>query len=244
MNAAPVLPCARRVALLVLLGLAACATPARAPVLSAAPTPEAAGMVDVRALVPDIALDIRYAGPHNFVGAVIAGYEAPRCYLLRPAAEALRRAELALRADGLRLQVFDCYRPVRAVRHFVAWANDVADQRTKAAYYPNLDKRALLGDYIAPTSGHSRGATVDLTLLQCDARGADCRPLDMGTPFDYFDVAAHTDAPGATARQRANRHRLRAAMQQAGFRNYPLEWWHYTLQPEPAPATAYDFPVR
>ncbi|HEY0506100.1 MAG TPA: M15 family metallopeptidase [Lysobacter sp.] len=212
--------------------------------VSDATTPEAAGLVDVRALVPDIDLDLRYAGRDNFVGDRIDGYEAPRCFLLRPAAEALQRAEQSLRHEGLRLRLYDCYRPARAVRHFVAWAHDLDDQRTKARHYPGLDKQQLLDGYISPTSGHSRGATVDLTLLRCDAAGGDCRPLDMGTGFDFFDPLANTDSPRATPEQRANRHRLRAAMQAAGFRNYPMEWWHFTLDPEPAPKTFFDVPVR
>jgi len=199
-------------------------------------------LVSIQALVPDIDLDIRYAGRDNFTGAPVPGYDAPRCLLLRPAAEALARADAALRPQGYRLRIFDCYRPRRAVQAFMAWIDAPDDPTAKATYYPNLDKRALRGDYIAPTSGHSRAATVDLTLLRCDA-GA-CGPLDMGTPFDFFDPAANTDAPGLTGAQRANRQRLVDAMRAAGFRNYPMEWWHFTLDPEPAPDVAYDVPVR
>lgn len=227
-----------------ILLFAACAT-SKAPTMpiADATTPEAAGMVDLRTLVPDIDLDMRYAGSDNFVGVPVDGYLAPRCFLLVPAARALARVEQTLRREQLRLRVYDCYRPARAVRHFVAWAGDLRDQRTKPQYYPNLDKRDLLGDYISPTSGHSRGATVDLTLLECDAQGKACMPLDMGTGFDFFDIAANTDSPQATATQRANRLRLRAAMQHAGFRNYPLEWWHYTLAPEPAPDRFFNFVI-
>lgn len=217
--------------------------PAVAPKLSPATDAAAAGMVDLRELVPDLAQEIRYASSDNFVGRPVEGYGASRCYLLRPAAQALQRVELALRREGLRLKVYDCYRPARAVRDFVVWAGDLHDQSSKSAYYPNLDKSVLLGDYISPTSGHSRGATLDLTLLRCDSDDA-CAPLDMGTSFDYFDVSAHTDWAGATAVQRGNRQRLRAAMAREGFANYPLEWWHYTYKPEPSPDTAYDFPIR
>jgi zinc D-Ala-D-Ala dipeptidase len=225
--------------------LAHCATrPGLAPTTSAARTANEAGMVSLEALVPGIALDIRYAGRHNFVGRPVDGYDAAKCYLLQPVAKALQRVETELRSQGLRLQVFDCYRPVRAVRDFVAWAADAQDQAGKAEFYPNLPKSSLVPGYISDRSGHSRGATVDLTLLRCDTGGKDCKPLDMGTPFDFFDPLAHTDAPAATPAQRANRHLLRDAMQRAGFRNYAQEWWHYTLQPEPSPATAYDFPVR
>ena len=227
----------------------ACAVFASTPVaaqprLSDAKTPAEAGLVDIATLVPDIALDMRYAGSDNFVGTRVDAYHAARCYLLKPAAQALQRVETELRKQHLRLKLFDCYRPARAVRHFVEWAGDLADQRTKPRYYPNLDKRELLGDYIAPVSGHSRGATLDLTLLRCDARGRQCAELDMGTDFDFFDARAHTDAPDISAEQRANRQRLRAAMEGGGFRNYPLEWWHYTLTPEPSAETIHDVPVQ
>jgi D-alanyl-D-alanine dipeptidase len=228
-----------------ILALCACAsTPATTPVLSEATTASAAGLVDVATLVPDIALEIRYAGSDNFTGTPVDGYLAPKCYLLRPVAQALQRVELSLRERQLRLKLFDCYRPARAVRHFVRWAGDLSDQRTKPHYYPNLDKRELLGDYIAPVSGHSRGATLDLTLLQCDGDDGRCRPLDMGTGFDFFDPRAHTDSTDVTSIQRANRLRLREAMAAQGFRNYPLEWWHYTLVPEPTPRMLYDVPVQ
>lgn len=205
-------------------------------------TPDSAGMVDIAALVPDIDLDIRYAGPHNFTGGPVEGYEAPKCYLLREAAEALGEVEAALRPQGLRLRIFDCYRPERSVRAFMRWAADRADQSTKAEYYPSLDKASLVPGYIAERSGHSKGATVDLTLLECGDEG--CQPLDMGTPFDYFDPLANTDNPAITAGQRANRTRLRAAMARHGFENYPMEWWHYSFRMDPPPEAFHDIPVR
>jgi D-alanyl-D-alanine dipeptidase len=242
------LPCLRiGSSLLVALGAFVCATAIAAdaaPKTSPAQTAAAAGMVDIRSLVPDFAVDMRYAGAENFVGARVEGYEMPRCYLLRAVAEALQRVELALRERQMRLKVFDCYRPTRAVRHFMRWGGDLQDQRTKAKYYPNLDKSVLLGDYIAPISGHSRGATLDLTLIRCDAEGRKCEPLDMGTEFDFFDLRAHTDTPDVTPDQHENRLLLRSAMQREGFENYTLEWWHYTFKPEPTPDLAYDFPVR
>lgn len=214
------------------------------PTLSPAKTAAAANLVDIRTLVPDMAEDIKYAGSDNFVGAPVDGYLAPKCLLLRPVAEALARIERELRTQHRRLKIWDCYRPARAVAHFVRWAHDLGDQRTKPQHYPALDKSKLLGGYIAPVSGHSRGATIDLTLQQCAADGSHCKPLDMGTDFDFFDVRAHTDTPDVTAQQHANRLLLRDAMQREGFRNYPMEWWHYTLTPEPAPHTLYDVPVQ
>ena len=172
------------------------------------------------------------------------GYEAPRCWLRREAAEALARAEASLRARKLRLHVFDCYRPVRAVAHFMRWVNDAGDVATKATHYPDLDKPQLLDGYIAEVSGHSRGYTVDLTLMRCDDRGAACAPLDMGTGFDFFGTRANTDSPEATPEQRANRHLLRDAMQAAGFGDYPMEWWHFTFRTGAEPGPLYDVPVR
>lgn len=231
-----------RSALFVLSLLAGCAESQAQVSLSPATEFAAVGIVDVSSTIPGVALDMRYAGTNNFVGSRVEGYDAPKCYLHKAAAEALGRVERELRADGLRLKIFDCYRPVRAVKHFVRWAEDLSDRRTQATYYPKLDKSQLLGVYIAPVSGHSRAATIDLTFMKCDA--ADCREVDMGTPFDFFDERAHTDFAGVTDAQRSNRDRLRAAMTRAGFENYTLEWWHYTFKPEPTPAVQYDIVVN
>ncbi|MFT3897153.1 MAG: M15 family metallopeptidase [Thermomonas sp.] len=218
--------------------------PAAKPAVQVSPATTAAqaGMVDVSSLAPDIRVEMRYAGSDNFTGAVVPGYEARKCLLLKPAAEALAQVQADLHAQGLSLDIFDCYRPVRAVHAFVDWAHDPSDQRTKAEHYPNVDKSQLLGPYIAETSGHSRGATVDLGLLRCEASG--CVPLDMGADFDLFDPRANTDSLAITDAQRANRRLLLDAMKQRGFANYPMEWWHFTFKPEPTPTTAYDVPVR
>ena len=232
-----------RFAAAVVLGLAGCASTPVVPTLSPARTMDQAGMVDLRTLVPDIAQEIRYFGHENFVGAPVDGYLAPRCWLKREAARALASVEASLRPRGLRLRIYDCYRPARAVAHFMRWLDDEADIATKPAYYPRLAKADLRGAYIAPVSGHSRGATVDLTLLQCDETGAECRPLDMGTPFDFFGEEANTASPSATVAQQRNRHVLLDAMAAAGFHNYPMEWWHFSYRPEPTPGLLYDVPV-
>lgn len=214
------------------------------PVLSKATMAAQADLVDITSLVPDITVDLRYAGRDNFVGETIAGYGAARCLLKSRVAQALVDVERQLRKRSMRLRIFDCYRPARAVRRFVEWAGEPDDQKIKANYYPNLDKSRLLGDYIAPVSGHSRGATIDLTLQQCGGGELHCRSLDMGTPFDFFDPRAHTDSPLVSDTQRANRHQLRTAMQAAGFQNYTMEWWHYRFEPEPSPETIYDVPIE
>jgi D-alanyl-D-alanine dipeptidase len=218
-----------------LLALAGCRVP------RATPAPALVSLSDV---APGVELDLRYAGAGNFVGAPIDGYERPVCLLTEPAARALAAVQRDLEAEGLGLRVFDCYRPRRAVAHFARWARDLSDQRTKAAYYPRVEKSALFAEgYVAERSGHSRGSTVDLTLVARRAAGT-AEPLDTGTPFDLFDPRSHTESPEVTAAQRAARRRLRDAMARRGFRNYPLEWWHYTLEGEPYPETYFDVPVR
>lgn len=227
----------------VLITVAIAASADAPPQISPAKTMAEAGMVDIRSLVPDMAEDIHYAGSDNFTGAPVPGYKAAKCFLLKPAAEALARVEHSLRQQQMALKIWDCYRPTRAVAAFVRWAHD-DDSHTKAAHYPNVDKSQLLGEYIAPVSGHSRGATVDLTMMQCDAHDRHCEPLDMGTHFDLFDPLAHTDSPDATAAQHANRERLLHAMAAQGFENYSAEWWHYTFTMHPQPTTLYDVPVH
>jgi D-alanyl-D-alanine dipeptidase len=220
------------------------------------------GFVYLRDIDPTILQDMRYAGERNFTGDSVPGYDAPECVLVREAAEALKAVQSDLRQSGFSLKVYDCYRPARAVKAFVAWATKPDDPRTKAFYYPNIRKDDLFPDYIARVSGHSRGATVDLTIVPADAsesasredakplpctapaaeRGTDVR-IDMGTAFDCFDRKANTFAPGLSGEQERNRRLLLHAMQRRGFQNYEKEWWHYTLRNEPFPETIFNFPI-
>jgi zinc D-Ala-D-Ala dipeptidase len=196
--------------------------------------------VDAASVVPGLIEDIRYAGSHNFVGRPIDGYEAPKCLLARPAAEALAQVARDLAQQGLHLKVFDCYRPTRAVANFVRWAHDLHDQTMKAEFYPNVEKRTLFSSgYIASRSGHSRGATMDLTLARDDGH-----ELDMGTPFDFFSPKSWPADPGISAEAHGNRMLLATAMSRRGFRPYDREWWHFTLRHEPFPDSYFDFAVK
>lgn len=233
----------QRSPLLVVLTVLAC-SPAAEDGANSAPAAVGPHFADVQSIEPSIRTDIRYASRNNFVGEPVDAYEAPKCLLSAPAAQALARVQADLRDDGLTLLVFDCYRPQGAVDHFVRWAADTMDVRTKAEYYPDVDKSRLFQEgYIAERSGHSRASTVDLTLARVAADGA-IEPLDMGTPFDFFDPLSHTESPDVTADQLANRLLLRDAMEAGGFRNYVNEWWHYTLVDEPYPDEYFEEPVR
>jgi zinc D-Ala-D-Ala dipeptidase len=199
-----------------------------------------AAFVDAATVVPGVVVEARYAGSHNFVGRPIDGYEAPRCLLTRAAADALANVARDLKPNGLVIKAFDCYRPTRAVANFVRWARDTKDQKMKAEFYPDVDKRTLFRDgYIATQSGHSRGSTIDLTLAQ-----ADGHELDMGTPFDFFSPKSWTADPSVGAEAHKNRMLLAAAMHRRGFRGYDKEWWHFTLRGEPFPDTYFNFPVK
>ena len=217
------------------------------PCLSQAQAP--ASFVDAAAVVEGLVVDMRYFGDDNFVGARIDGYEAPRCILVRRAAMALALVQQDLSAQGLGLKVFDCYRPARAVAHFVRWARDLDDVKRKADFYPDVDKRNLfrLG-YIASRSGHSRGSTVDLTLVRRAEGHAPfalgVTELDMGTRFDFFGPQSWPSSREVSPEAQANRKLLAAAMSRRGFRPYDREWWHFTLRGEPHPYVYFDFPVR
>jgi D-alanyl-D-alanine dipeptidase len=220
-------------------------------------------LVYLRAIAPEILQDMRYAGADNFTGRPVPGYGAAECILTRPAAEALARVQKELAARKLTLKVFDCYRPLRAVRAFMSWADDPNSSPPTKFFYPRLEKRQLVGlGYIARHSIHSRGTAVDLTIAEPGesgkgesggrtARGSCTDPaglrgtrdeVDMGTSFDCFDVRSHTRASGLTADQRRWRQTLVDAMARQGFLNYWREWWHFTYEPSGG-GPAFDVPI-
>ena len=225
----------------------------------------AEGFVDIQKVIPEVIIDIRYYGPHNFVGEKVDGYMAPKCMLTRQAAESLANVQKELAPFSLSLKIYDCYRPQRAVDHFVRWAKEIDNTKTKKEFYPTVDKANLFRDgYIDSKSGHSRGSTVDLTLvplplpkqpdyiqgqklyecyLPAEKRFGD-NSIDMGTGFDCFHELSHTANQNIGHQQKINRLILKALMEKHGFKNYDLEWWHYTLKNEPYPDTYFDFVIE
>ncbi|MGI5166276.1 M15 family metallopeptidase [Spirillospora sp. CA-253888] len=222
------------------------------------------GFVDLYKVAPNIQHDIRYFSHHNFLGRPVAGYRAPKCLLTHRAAAALSRAQHEFLRTGHTLKVYDCYRPQRAVNDFVRWARRPDDQLMKREFYPAADKGRLFADgYIAKRSGHSRGSTVDLTLVRLPAPAqrpytpgeplAPCtapygerfpdNSVDMGTGYDCFDTRSHTLDPRITGTARQNRLLLKRVLEKYGFSNYAKEWWHFTLVNEPFPETYFNFPV-
>lgn len=197
--------------------------------------------VEISEIIPDVKKDIRYFSEYNFVGERIDGYNKPLAYLTKPAAYALKKASDQFKALGYEVLVYDTYRPQKAVAHFVRWAKNLDDQKMKETFYPKVNKEDLfrLG-YIAENSSHSRGSTVDLTLL--DKEG---NPLDMGGYFDCFDVTSAADyTETLTDEQIRNRNILKETMIEAGFMPIKEEWWHFTLKDEPYPESYFDFDVE
>ncbi|MGF1736470.1 M15 family metallopeptidase [Photobacterium satsumensis] len=199
------------------------------------------GFVDIQQVDSSIVVDIRYFSSDNFVGERIDGYTAAKAISTQKTAQALADVQQALRSFGLGIKVFDAYRPQPAVDHFVRWAEDLSDTRMKAKYYPTVEKKNLFRDgYIAEKSGHSRGSTVDLTLIDL----ASGEELDMGTGWDYFGKASWPSSPKSTAQQRANRMLLQTIMLKNSFKALKEEWWHFTLIDEPHPETYFTFAVK
>ena len=198
------------------------------------------GFVLLSDYVPAVVQEIRYYSTYNFVGDRINGYEEPYAIVTKEAARALQSVSNELNVQGYRLKIFDAYRPACAVRHFVMWGVDDLDERMKPFFYPDLQKNELFEKgYVASQSSHSRGSTVDLTLLDMETG----KEVDMGSPFDLFGEVSHPDYRGVTEEQYENRMFLRKAMARGGFEPFFCEWWHFTLQNEPYPDTYFEFPV-
>lgn len=223
------------------------------------------GFVDIKEVIPSIIVEARYFGEHNFVGTKVDGYNAPKCIFTKEAAMALSKVQEELIQKSLTLKVYDCYRPKRAVDHFVSWAQDINNIKMKKEFYPDIEKSDTIEQgYISPTSGHSRGSSIDLTIvpipippqeeyipgmplkecyLSVNERFKD-NSLDMGTGFDCFNELSHTENAKVGKVQLQNRLLLKSVMGKYGFTNYVKEWWHYRLKNEPFPDTYFDFVIN
>ena len=220
------------------------------------------GFVYLRDVAPAILQDMKYAGPDNFTGARLPGYDAPECILREPAAHALQRVQAELEPKGFTLKVYDCYRPTRAVRAMRAWADDGKPEGPTKRFFPRLHKPYLFSlGYIATRSNHSIGKAVDLTLVPlprkptadfdpsanygaCIGSASERAPddtVDMGTGFDCFDLRSHTGAEDIAIEAKRRRALLVNAMERQGFHNYAREWWHFDYTGDGG--GYYDFPI-
>ena len=222
------------------------------------------GFVYLSDIDPSIIQDMRYAGPHNFIGRTIEGYLRGTCILTKKAALRLKAIQKQLKPKGYSLKVYDCYRPQQAVNDFYRWSQN-KNSTMKAEFYPREDKKELFRKgYIANYSGHSRGSTVDLTLVPLNKRTQESfstasklracyapykkrfkdNSINMGTGYDCLDKTAHVFYKQIPRTAKFNRYQLRKIMLSNGFYPYNKEWWHYTLRNEPFKRTYFNFPVR
>lgn len=212
--------------------------------ISTCETPKAAlpeGFVYVKDEISTIELEMRYFGTNNFVGVKVDGYEAENCILSASATLALQKVQAELKKKGLGIKIFDAYRPQRAVNHFRRWARNLKDTLTKQKFYPNVAKKDLFKlEYIATKSRHSSGSTVDITLINLKTK----KELDMGSSYDFFGEISWVGYKNLTKIQLQNRTLLQNVMKKHGFRNYPKEWWHFTLRGEPFRNKYFDFPIK
>lgn len=213
---------------------------------------------------PSILVELKYFTHHNFVGYPLPGYQNNCVILTTPAALALKAAQIEANAFGMTLKIYDAYRPQDTVDEFIRWAEDVTDQVMKSEFYPDINKADVFDlGYIMKRSTHSRGSTVDLTLVPLpvppqpqwkpgdplldsrlpEGQRQSDNSIDMGTGFDCFDELSHPFNPNLPPQVRANRMLLRTLMEKHGFRGIRTEWWHFTLKDEPYPETYFNFPV-
>lgn len=238
----------RLAGILLLIAAPAWACPERPP---EAERPD--DFVPLRAVAPTIRQELRYTGNDNFLGRPVAGYDKAQCWLTRPAATTLARVQAELAPLALGLKVFDCYRPQRAVDDFMRWADGPTGPNAEL-YYPDVPQTQLIPQgYIAACSGHSRGSTVDLTIIHLNrsqapghedprgCAGSGAGELNMGSGYDCFGPQSHTLGELVAGEVRENRWRLKRLMERHGFVNFRKEWWHYTLRDEPYPDTWFDF---
>lgn len=199
------------------------------------------GFVILSDLEDTIQFELRYLGNNNFIGKPIDGYYKNCIIITKETAQALKKVQQILLKEGLSLKIFDAYRPQQAVDHFVRWAKQTNDTLMKREYYPDVPKSELFAQgFIATKSGHSRGSTVDITLINSNTG----KELDMGSDYDFFGKKSHPFSKDLQKHQQENRLYLRKIMLAHGFKPYENEWWHFTLKKEPFPTTYFNFPIQ
>ena len=199
------------------------------------------GFVILSNIDDTIQSELRYLGTNNFIGTPIDGYYKNCVIVTKETAFALKKVQQILLKKGLSLKIFDAYRPQQSVDHFVRWGKVLNDTLMKKKYYPDVPKSKLFEQgYIALKSGHSRGSTVDLTIVQRTSG----KELDMGSIYDFFGEESHPSFKKINTHQQKNRLYLREIMLKNGFKPYENEWWHFTLKKEPFPKTYFNFPVK
>ncbi len=191
------------------------AKPLSEPEPAPVPEPAPADLVAVVDYIPGIYTELRYASDNNFTHQVI--YSFSDAYLRYGTVQKLASAQESLETAGYSLLIWDAFRPVSA--QFKLW-----EICPDPAYVANPEKGY---------SSHSRGSTVDITLVTLDGD-----PVEMPTDFDDFTAMADRDYSDVSDEAAANAGLLEEAMTAAGFKPYSAEWWHYSdTEPYPVEET-------
>ena len=194
----------------------------------------------LKSVIPSVKIDLKYFGKDNFIGNKINGYRSKKCIISKEAASALKHVQMDLSHFNYGLKVFDAYRPQRSVDFFVKWSK-TKNQKMKKVHYPYVKKKNLFKEgYIASKSGHSRGSTVDLTIIDFET-GSE---LDMGTCYDFFGKESRLTFENLNEEQKQNRLLLQSVMKKYGFKPLEAEWWHFTLHNEPFPKKYFNFIIN
>ncbi|CAF1090215.1 unnamed protein product [Rotaria sordida] len=233
--------------------------------MSSVPEKLPSGFVYLHNIIPDIQVSLRYATEENFMGCVVNSYYSNVAIMTEAAALALKQAQQLAKENGYELVIYDSYRPQKSVNHFIKWSEDPNDlQIKKDHYYPRINKEdSFKLGYIARKSGHTRGSTIDLTIIPIGKSllnplvpikrilndnstilFLDDGTVDMGSSFDLFDEASHTNSKLVNENHQQMRMMFKSIMEKVGFINYQREWWHYTLKNEPFPDVYFDFDVK
>eukprot|EP01083_Nonionella_stella_P003053 8686_1 len=213
------------------------------------------GFVYLSHIDDSIQQNVRYFGQNNFVGNRIPGYKKGVCVITAEAAAALSKAQKQLKEKdaNLSLKVYDAYRPQKAVDYFMKWSHNTSAIKMKDIFYPAIEDKTDLfkRGYIAEKSGHTRGSTVDLTIVDLrkskDVNSTNMadNSINMGSIFDFFGVQSHYENDVITDQEaKDNRKFLHEVMMANGFNYYPQEWWHFTLANEPFKDKYFDFDIQ
>ena len=223
------------------------------------------GFVYIEDIDSSIKVNLKYFTTDNFIGRRIPHYNANKGIMTKETAIALSKAQKKFLSEGYSIVIYDAYRPDSSVKYFVEWMNDKNDTIRKKYHYPFIREKNDMKDiYISSRSGHSRGSTVDMSIIKRDKELLthsvyserifdgkvypfnDDNTIDCGTSYDLMDPASWADNNNIefTESQINNRKFIRNIMESCGFKVLPEEWWHFSLENETFPDTYFDFDIQ
>jgi D-alanyl-D-alanine dipeptidase len=215
------------------------------------------GFVYLKDIAPEIQQSVRYAMEENFAGSILAGYNAKEIILTKDAGMALKKVNEDVLKEGFEIVIYDGYRPRKASIDMIKWAKSLREEK-KRFYFPEISKEDIFKrGFVAEKSSHSRGSTVDVTIIKKGLKVCDVKPIkrgdfiflddcteDMGMHWDFFGTESWTKSPLVSDEMNAKRRFLQNVMEKYGFSGITGEWWHFTLQNEPFKNEYFNFDIQ